>query len=92
MYEGILKIKTLDLSNYKKPKSLRQQFIDEAFIRVNSSRIEAGFKPLKIQAIAIRINRSCKSDTDIHYFWNRCKEGNFSKVFWGATKVKEEQN
>jgi hypothetical protein len=89
-YEGILPINKIDLSGYipKKVKSLRSQFIDEAYIRLNSDREVKGLKPYTLKWVAIKINTSCKSDRDIHYLQKRCREGIFSKVFEGAIKAR----
>ena len=75
------------MQTYVPEKPIRQQLIDEAFKKCNASRKRAGYKPLPISFYAVRVNSSCKTDTDVHYFLKRCREGDFSKVFFGATKV-----
>ena len=69
-----------------KPKSLRNQFIDEATARINMERVGTIWKPVTKRAVAIKISHL--SDTDIHAFMKKCREGkSFSKVFFGALKV-----
>ena len=72
----------------EKPKSIRQQLIDEALEKVNESRKGTKYKPVTARAIAIRVNTSCPEDIDCHYLLNACRRGNFSQIFWGATKAK----
>lgn len=72
----------------EKPKPIRQQLIDEAFIEINKSRQGTKYKPVTKKTIALRVNMSCKSNMDCHYLLTACRKGNFSRVFWGATKVK----
>ena len=72
-----------------KQKSLLAEFIDEAFERCNASRVMGGYKPLAKRVYAVRINLCCPTDTEIHYLMQACRRGNYSKVFFGATKSKK---
>ena len=68
-----------DVARLTKPKSLRNQFIDEAAQHTGWSKAR----------IASAIARCCKSDTDIHAFMKQCHSAkNYGAYFCWATKLK----
>ena len=69
---------------------LIQQFLDE----INRERAEEGrFKPQTYKVILLKV-KHITSTSDLYAFYKQCLDGksrygSFSKVFWGALKVKK---
>ncbi len=68
-------------------KHPRFKYLDIFHKRLNLERIDTKYKPLSMRTVAIKTAHLSLEDMD--YLLKRCQQSsNFSKVFFGALKVK----
>ena len=66
----------------QKPLNIREQLVEEAFFAINKEREGTKFKPVTKRALAIRVNLSCPTSTDVHYLLSLCRKSkSFGKIF-----------
>lgn len=72
-----------------KPKSIRNQFIDEAFIKLNQAR-KGKYHPMSQRSIAIMVNVICPKEASDGFILDCQKQcqvaKNYSSTFWWLWK------
>jgi hypothetical protein len=66
--------------------SERADLIGRFHTKLNQERKGTKWKPLSVKFVAVKLGHL--SVSDLYFFWKRCNEGEFGKIFFGALKNK----
>ncbi len=70
----------------KGANSERADLIGRFHTRLNAERRGTKYKPLSVKFVAVKLGHL--SVSDLYFFYKRCSEGEFGKIFFGALKNK----
>lgn len=79
-------LKKYTLPKKDAPKSERADLIGRFHTKLNAERVGTKYKPLSVKFVAVKLGHL--SVSDLYFFYKKCSEGEFGKIFFGALKNK----